>query len=486
MPVLSSAVAGHAVSGGCDGGHGGLLLSPVPHGCCVGGQKEGGGGGGEDGGAQKEKHAAEAMERDRLLLEKRRKRKKRRKKKLPRTSSPRSSGLARQRVRVHASVFEAALLRSAWFNSGYMYLLRFCRLFGRIPLHFNVKDPVFSVPLPRYPAVTCSVSASHEEYKRTGVSGRRLHIFLQPLVSGSHLFSVCLACGTGKLVSLGDDFFHDPVFLTVTCSVLLRLRVQVHGFKWELTSGYSFRIHHFLVRQRIHVSASPRGYVEEFHTFFYVFWDLGFRGRYRVLFTPGNLECVYELLISGSLASTWWLLDEFLPWIPRWGTCCGLSGCRPAQDAWHHGPFGPEIQYGSGMFMAGYAGFALYSLWFSTGPRCSASWPVWTKRIVTHCFYGRVRRRQRQLHGILLVVLCALCSPCCRHLSSSTTVACTRLVLLMMLQFSLCSFRLSASLRCWVLSFVHRQGRDELRWGFFSALYTGTGPGAVSTGTQPP
>ena len=44
--------------------------------------------------------------------------------------------------------------------------------------------------------------------------------------------------------------------------------MQVRGFIWELTFGYSFRIHHFLVRQRIHVSASPRGYVEEFHTFF--------------------------------------------------------------------------------------------------------------------------------------------------------------------------------------------------------------------------
>ena len=31
-----------------------------------------------------------------------------------------------------------------------------------------------------------------------------------------------------------------------------------------------------------------------------------------MLFTPGNLEYFYELLISGSLASPWWLLDEFL------------------------------------------------------------------------------------------------------------------------------------------------------------------------------
>ena len=46
MPVLLSAVAGHAVSGGCDGRRGGLLLPPFPRGFCVGGQKEGGGGGG--------------------------------------------------------------------------------------------------------------------------------------------------------------------------------------------------------------------------------------------------------------------------------------------------------------------------------------------------------------------------------------------------------------------------------------------------------
>ena len=206
-----------------------------------------------------QRQAADATERAQLLLEqagKRRKRKKRRKKRLPRACSPRSSRLARQRVRVHASVFEAALLRSAWFNSGYMFWLLFLKLFGRFPLYFHVMDLVFSVP-PWYPAVTCSESATLEEYKRTGISGRRLHIFLQPLASGSHLFSVCLACGTGKLVSLGDDFFYDPVKTTVTCSVLLRPRVQVHGFIWELTSGYSFRIHHFLVRQRIHVSVSP-------------------------------------------------------------------------------------------------------------------------------------------------------------------------------------------------------------------------------------
>ena len=45
VPVLLSAVAGHAVSGGCDGRRGGLRLRPFPRGFCVGGQKEGGGGG---------------------------------------------------------------------------------------------------------------------------------------------------------------------------------------------------------------------------------------------------------------------------------------------------------------------------------------------------------------------------------------------------------------------------------------------------------
>ena len=107
-----------------------LLLPPVPHGCCVGGQKEGGGEGEEGGGAQRRCRRRGRCKRRKLwsallLLERnKRKRKKRRKKKLPRTSSPRSSRLARQRVRVRASVFVAALLRAAWFNSGNMYLLR--------------------------------------------------------------------------------------------------------------------------------------------------------------------------------------------------------------------------------------------------------------------------------------------------------------------------------------------------------------------------
>ena len=106
-----------------------------------------------------QRQGAEAMERARLLLEKRRKRKKRRKKKLRRTSSPCSSGLAR-RVRVHASVFEAALLRSAWFNSGYMYLLRFLQAFRKNSTLLQREGPCFLRALP---------------------------------VSGSHLFSVCVA-----------------------------------------------------------------------------------------------------------------------------------------------------------------------------------------------------------------------------------------------------------------------------------------------------
>ena len=239
----------------CDGRRGGLLLPSVPHGCCVGGQKEGEEGGGEEGGGEEGDAAARCGRWSAL------------------GSCLKRGG--RGRKEGTGNFLELPLLVAlAWFDSGYMHLLLFWRLFGRIALYVHVKDPVFSVHS-RYPAVTCSVSASPEGYKRTGISGRRLHIFLQPLVSGSHLFSVCLACGTGKIVSLGDDFFYDPVYMTVTCSVLLRLRVQVHGFIWELTSGYSFRIHHFLVRQWIHVSVSPRGYVEEIHTFV----DLGSRGR---------------------------------------------------------------------------------------------------------------------------------------------------------------------------------------------------------------
>ena len=43
--------------------------------------------------------------------------------------------------------------------------------------------------------------------------------------------------------------------------------------------------------------------------------------------------------------------------------------------------------------------FALCSLVLSTGPRCSASWPVWTRRTVRIFFCGRVRRRQQQWHA---------------------------------------------------------------------------------------
>ena len=52
VPVLLSAVAGHAVSGGCDGRRGGLRLRPFPRGFCVGGQKEGGGGAEEEHGGE--------------------------------------------------------------------------------------------------------------------------------------------------------------------------------------------------------------------------------------------------------------------------------------------------------------------------------------------------------------------------------------------------------------------------------------------------
>ena len=63
VPVLLSA-AGHAVSGGCDGRRGGLLLPPFPRGFCVGGQKEGGGGGG---GAEEE-HGGKGAVQDRRAL----------------------------------------------------------------------------------------------------------------------------------------------------------------------------------------------------------------------------------------------------------------------------------------------------------------------------------------------------------------------------------------------------------------------------------
>ena len=42
--------------------------------------------------------------------------------------------------------------------------------------------------------------------------------------------------------------------------------------------------------------------------------------------------------------------------------------------------------------------FALCSLWSSTGPRCSASWPVWTRRTVTRRGSERARCQLRQRH----------------------------------------------------------------------------------------
>ena len=97
--------------------------------------------------------AAEAMQRARLLVERnKRKRKKRKKKKLPRTYFLRSSCLARQRVRVHASVFAAALLRDAWFKHVFsrVYRSRWRRWWFRLwtsTLTFQFLEVVITVSL---------------------------------------------------------------------------------------------------------------------------------------------------------------------------------------------------------------------------------------------------------------------------------------------------------------------------------------------------
>ena len=57
------------------------------------------------------------------------------------------------------------------------------------------------------------------------------------------------------------------------------------------------------------------------------------------------------------------------------------------------------VVYGSGMSIAGFAGYALCSLWSSTGRRCSASWPVWTRRTVTQWWCARRRLRQWHVFG---------------------------------------------------------------------------------------
>ena len=81
----------------------------------------------------------------------------------------------------------------------------------------------------------------------------------------------CLHClrYIGKLVLLGNDFFYGPSYLTVTCSVLLPecsvSRIYL-GIDFQILFPYLA----LLVRQWIHALVSTRGFVGEFHTFFYV------------------------------------------------------------------------------------------------------------------------------------------------------------------------------------------------------------------------
>ena len=162
------------------------------------------------------------MERARLLSQ----RNKRKRKKLLRTSSPRSSLLAQQRVRVHAAVLEAALLRGAWFNSGYMYL-RFWMLFGRIPHNFYVH--VFSEPTGIWQSLVRCL--------------RRLR-------------------STRKLECLEDDFifFYSPCYLAVQCSELL-VRSKGTRFLSEMTSGL--------------ISVFSCAWFDSVYMFMSVFWRFG-------------------------------------------------------------------------------------------------------------------------------------------------------------------------------------------------------------------
>ena len=139
-----------------------------------------------------------------------RKRKKKRKKRLPRAPRPRPrlvSGCCLRSTRARPR-----LLRSAWFYSGYKFLPRFLDKFHTISSWRDARavrtwKPGLSTHT-RYLACTCLVSLEPEE-------NRKFWSFL------------------------GDDYavFHDPVYLTVTCSEFAR-GVQDYGFFWELTSGW--------------------------------------------------------------------------------------------------------------------------------------------------------------------------------------------------------------------------------------------------------
>ena len=67
---------------------------------------------------------------------------------------------------------------------------------------------------------------------------------------------------------------------------------------------------------------------------------------------------------------SWWLWMRPIP-LP----CPFIPSSWP-QRLW------PLVVDNGGMFITGFAGvhLELYSLWLSSGPRCLASWSVWTRR----------------------------------------------------------------------------------------------------------
>ena len=199
--------------------------------------------------------------------------------------------------------------------------------------------------------------------------------------------------------------------MTVTCSVLPRLRV--HGFIWELTSRYSFSYSPLSGSTADTCFCQSPWLCGRISNVFYVFLDLGSRGGALAVFSlvVGRLKMLFTMAgvdQKDSYALFFWPRSLSTTAVARYfavdaSTRCVLLVCRQARRQ----------------------------------VLCSRA----------HC-------RQQQFHGmaVLLVMQFALCSSCCRHLSLSTTVACTRLVLLTTLQFSMCSLRLSTSLRCQVLS----------------------------------
>ena len=104
---------------------------------------------------------------------------------------------------------------------------------------------------PWYLAATCLVSASPEEHRKIGFSGRRLHA---PFYELPDMWQSLVECrlrprNTGKLDSLGDDFTHLSTSSLICGSHLLSVGfargTQENWIVWEMSGVYSGYTLHF-------------------------------------------------------------------------------------------------------------------------------------------------------------------------------------------------------------------------------------------------